>query len=150
MVQREQWDTSWGPKKLIFLIRDIDDAAMAGASVESCQFVVLRVSRGSLLVGIRRAIAYAACAGASIGRFTQDRSLSQHALPTMILPQVLDPKLSGEPQTTACGLGGDYPTPDLSRRSPRADLHPKKVNNLGPMAPRSRKKRQLPEGPQES
>ena len=42
MVQREQWDTYWGPKKLIFLIREIDDAAMAGASVESCRFVVLR------------------------------------------------------------------------------------------------------------
>ena len=34
-----------GPKKLIFLIRDIDDATMAGASVESCQFVVLRCLR---------------------------------------------------------------------------------------------------------
>ena len=28
-------------------------------------------------------------------------------------------------------------------RAPRADLHPKKVNNLAPMAPRSRKKRQF-------
>ena len=42
MVQRDQWDTSWGPKKIIFLVRDIDDATMAGAPVESCQFVVLR------------------------------------------------------------------------------------------------------------
>jgi len=48
MVQRDQWDTSWGPKKLIFLIREIDDAAMAGASVESCQFVVVRCPRGRL------------------------------------------------------------------------------------------------------
>ena len=48
MVQSEQWDTSWGPKKLIFLIRDIDDAAMAGVSLESCQFVVLRSPRGRL------------------------------------------------------------------------------------------------------
>ena len=31
-----------GRKKYIFLIRDIDDAAMAGASVETCRFVVLR------------------------------------------------------------------------------------------------------------
>ena len=37
-----------GAKKLIFLIRDIDDAAMAGASVESCRFVVLRSPRGRL------------------------------------------------------------------------------------------------------
>ena len=35
-------------------------------------------------------------------------------------------------------------------RPPGADLPPKKVCNLGPMAPRYRKKRQLPEGPQES
>jgi len=33
-------------------------------------------------------------------------------------------------------------------RPPGADLPPKKVCNLDPMAPRSRKKRQLPEGPQ--
>ena len=46
MVQRDQWDTSWGAKKLIFLIRDTDDAAMVGASVESCRFVVLRSPGG--------------------------------------------------------------------------------------------------------
>ena len=28
MVQRDQWDMYWGPKKLIFLIRDIDGPAM--------------------------------------------------------------------------------------------------------------------------
>ena len=37
-----------GAKKLIFLIRDIDDAAMAAAPVESCQFVVLRSPRDRL------------------------------------------------------------------------------------------------------
>jgi len=42
MVQREQWDTYWWRKKLIFLIREIDDATIAGASVESCQFVTRR------------------------------------------------------------------------------------------------------------
>ena len=46
MVQREQWDTSWGPKKIIFLIREIDDAATAGASVESCRFAARRSPRG--------------------------------------------------------------------------------------------------------
>jgi len=46
MVHRQQWDTSWGAKKFNFLIRDIDDATMAGASVESCRFVVLRSPRG--------------------------------------------------------------------------------------------------------
>ena len=42
MVQRDQWYKYWGAKKLNFLIRDVDDDAMAAASVESCQFVVLR------------------------------------------------------------------------------------------------------------
>ena len=37
-----------GQKQLIFLIRDIDDAIMAGASVKSCRFVVLRSPRGRL------------------------------------------------------------------------------------------------------
>ena len=31
-----------GGEKIIFLIRDIDDATRAGASMESCRFVVLR------------------------------------------------------------------------------------------------------------
>ena len=29
MVQRDQWDTYWGPKKIYLLVRDIDDATMA-------------------------------------------------------------------------------------------------------------------------
>ena len=40
------------PKKSIFLIRDMDDAAMAAASVESCRFVVLR-SPGSRFWSVR-------------------------------------------------------------------------------------------------
>ena len=34
-------------------------------------------------------------------------------------------------------------------KPPGAELAPKKVCNLDPMAPRSRQKRQLPDGPQE-
>ena len=48
MVQRHRWDTYRGPKKVIFLIRDIDAPAMAAAPVESCQFVVLRSPWGRL------------------------------------------------------------------------------------------------------
>ena len=33
MVQRDQWDTYWGPKKIYLLIRDIDDATTAELSV---------------------------------------------------------------------------------------------------------------------
>ena len=46
MVHRQQWDTSWGAKKFNFVIRDIDDATRAGASVESCRFVAPRSPRG--------------------------------------------------------------------------------------------------------
>ena len=42
MVHRDRWDTYWGPKKLIFLIRDTDDATMTAAPVESCQSVAPR------------------------------------------------------------------------------------------------------------
>ena len=48
MVQRDQWDTYWGPKKLIFLIREIGDAAMAGAPVETCRFVARRSLGGRI------------------------------------------------------------------------------------------------------
>ena len=37
-----------GAEKIFFLIREIDDAAMAGASVETCRFAVLRSPRGRL------------------------------------------------------------------------------------------------------
>ena len=48
MVHRQQWDTSWGAKKFNFVIRDIDDATMAAASMESSQFLVLRSPGGRL------------------------------------------------------------------------------------------------------
>ena len=56
-----------GAEKINFLIRETDDATMAGAPVESCRFVVLR-SPGGAQGRYKRhifAIAYAACAGAS-------------------------------------------------------------------------------------
>jgi hypothetical protein len=42
LVQRDQWDTYWGVKKIFFLIRDIDGPAMTAASMESCRFVARR------------------------------------------------------------------------------------------------------------
>ena len=48
MVQRDQWDTYWGPKKLIFSIRDTDGRAMTAVPAESCRVVVLRSPRGRL------------------------------------------------------------------------------------------------------
>jgi len=48
MVQRDQWDTYRGPKKIIFLIRDIDGLAMTAAPVESCQSLPKRCPWGRL------------------------------------------------------------------------------------------------------
>ena len=42
LVQRDRWDTYWGPKIIIFFIRDIDDTAMAAVPAESCQSVAPR------------------------------------------------------------------------------------------------------------
>jgi hypothetical protein len=54
-------------------------------------------------------------------------------------------QLSGEHQAPAHAAQATTRSQTYPGASPRADLHPKKVNKLDPMAPRSRKKRQLPE-----
>ena len=64
------------------------------------------------------------------------------------VPQVFDLELSGEPQEPAHAAQATTRPQTYPRGTPGAELHPKKVNNLGPMAPRPRSKRQLPEGPQ--
>ena len=49
MGQRDRYDTYWGPKKLFFLIRDIDGPAMTAASMETSHiYVVLRSPGGHL------------------------------------------------------------------------------------------------------
>ncbi len=53
LVQRDQWDTSWGAKKIIFLIRDIDDAANGGRVDGILSIRGPEVSRSSLGVGSR-------------------------------------------------------------------------------------------------
>ena len=64
-----------GAKKIIFFIRDIDGPAMAAALAESCQSVILRSPWGRLGRYYTSAIAYAACAAASIGGYIcQDAS----------------------------------------------------------------------------
>ena len=99
MVQREQWDTYWGPKKLIFLIREIDDPTRAAAPVEFCQFVVLRSPRGRLGWYNTCAIAYAAYAAASRVRYISHGPLRYHSighdLPKISIQSSLEsPKLS--------------------------------------------------------
>ena len=59
------------------------------------------------------------------------------------------PKVDDRRRTPPTARGAATgPTPELSARgSPRADLASEKVNNLDPMAPRPRQKRQLPAPP---
>ena len=100
MVRGDQWDTYWGPKKLIFLIRDIDDATRAGASMESCQFVVLRSpgSRFRMMLDVGNRLRRMR------GRFPLEIHLPRCISSQMSIAQnakVLDPELSGEPQEPA-------------------------------------------------
>ena len=131
MVQREQWDTSWGPKKFIFLICDVDDAAMAGASMETCQFVVLRSPWGRLgsLLDVRKRL------HRTRGGFHRcihiSKVLCALLLWTMIPQSFGSRALWGAPSTGACGVG-DYPTPDLSRRESRSRSASEKSVQFGP------------------
>ena len=65
-----------------------------------------------------------------------------------MIPKVFDPELSGEHRAQPHAAWATTRPQTCPGGSPRADIHPKKVNNLDPMAPRSRQIRQLPEGPQ--
>merc|ERR1712091_329044 len=114
MVQRDQWDSYWGAKKIFFLIRDIDDATMAGASVEPCQFVVLRSPRGRLGSVVDMSNRLHRTRGGFHRCIHISKVLCALLLWTMICQSFRSRALWGAPSTAACGVG-DYPTPDLSR-----------------------------------
>ena len=144
LVQRDQWDTYWGAKKIFFFIRDIDDAAMAGASVESCRWAAQKPSGsrfGSVLHMCNRLRRLRR-------RFQINIHLSALYLYWPWFAKDFDPELSGEPQESAHAVSATTRPQTYPGGSHRADLHPQKVKNLGPVAPCSRQKRQLPEGPQ--
>ena len=61
--------------------------------------------------------------------------------------KVLDPELSGEPQAPPDAVYATTRPQTYPGESPGADLHPKKVGNLDPMAPRPRQNRQFFRGP---
>ena len=128
MVQRYQWDTSWGAKKINFLIRDIDDAIRAGASMESYRFVVLRSPRGRL--GSKYTwlgtTAHAWPLPAYFGQFSQPSNPLVHEL----LGNGFQ-KPSVGPSAGVCGAG-DYPLPDLPRETSRSRSAPEKSGQFGP------------------
>ena len=138
-----------GTEKGNFLIRGDDGAmSMAAAPVESCQSLSNRSPWGRLgsvlytckrLHRVRR-------------RFKHFWSISlSRPLRLGIFRAGLASRALGERETAASMAYAVQATTHhqtYPERPPGAELPPKKVCNLDPMAPRSRKKRQLPEGPQ--
>ena len=116
MVQRDQWDTSWGPKKLIFLIREIDDATMTAASMEFCRFVVLRSLGGRSGVGKIHVQSPTPHAQPLPSVDIYGNSLSQTSHLPMICQRFRSRALWRALRTGACGVG-DHTTLDLSRRA---------------------------------
>ena len=120
---------------------------MAGVSVESCQFVVLRSPRGRLgsVKDMRNRLRRMR------GRFPLEIHLPRCISSQTSIAQnakVFDLELSGEPQAPAHAVQGTTRSHTHLRGRLRADQYPQKVTNLDPMAPSSRQKRQLPEAPQ--
>ena len=128
-----------GAEKLIFLIRDIDDATTAAAPVESCQFVVLRCPWGRFGSEYTWLVAYTACARARgiIDQFSHHYRSVNHELLGNGFQSLWGPQESAH----AVQATTHYQT--YLERPPGADTPPKKVCNLDPMAPRPRKKRQF-------
>ena len=119
---------------------------MAAAPVEICQFVVPRSLGGRLgsylymvsrLHRMRRR--FEGLSANSLSTPTQ-QSMNYLAMASRAL---------GEHQEPAYAVRATTHHQTYPERPPGADLSPQKVCNLDPMAPRSRKKRQLPEDPQE-
>ena len=121
---------------------------MAAAPVESCQFVVLRLPWGRL-----GSVLY------TCKRLRRIRHRFKHFWPISLssprrnsnfwpwfASKALREHWAAAAMAYAAQATTHYQT--YPGGSPGADLHPKKVCNLDPMAPRSRQKRQLPEGPQ--
>ena len=131
-----------GAEKIIFLIRDIDDATRAGASMESCRFVARRSPGGRFwsLLDVRKRLHRTR--GGFRRRIHISKVLCALWLWTMICQRFRSRALLGVPSVAACGTG-DHPTPDLSRSESEGRSASEKVNNLDPMAPRSRQKRQF-------
>ena len=137
-----------GGEKINFLSRDTDDTAMAGMSVATCQFVVSRS-----LGGRSRSIPYTCNRLRRLRRRFEpfwSISLSKSARWTMnslaLASRALREHYAAASMAYAAQATTHYQT--YPESPPGADLPPKEVCNLDPMAPRSRQKRQLPEGPQ--
>ena len=129
MVQRDQWDTYWGPK-IVSRCRG-GRGHKAAAPVESCQIVVRRSPwrrLGSILDMGKRLYR-------TRGGFHRcihiSKVLCALLLWTMICQRFRSRALWGAPSTGACGVG-DYPIPDLPRDTSTSRSGPDKSVQVGP------------------
>ena len=147
LVQRDQWDTYRGPKKVIscFAVRR-GRGHRAAAPVESCQSLPKRSPWGRLGSALY-----------TCNRLHRLRRRFKHFWPiSLSSPRCLGIFRAGlasralrehwAAASMACAVQALTQYHTYPRGSSGADLYPKKVSNLDPMAPRSRQKRQLPEG----
>jgi hypothetical protein len=137
-----------GAEKEFFLIRG-DDVAMVRVGRASGILSIRgpEVSLGSPRVGtihVQAPTPHTPPLPAYFGQFSQQCGPLNHELLGNGFQS------SRAPQESAHAVSATTRPQIYPGGSPRADLPPKKVTNLDPMAPRSRKKRQLPEAPQES
>ena len=149
MVQRDQWDKYWGAKKLCLNSRRSGRRRhKAAAPVESCQSLPKRSPWGRLgsvlytcnrLRRIRRRFKHFW----SISLSRPQRNSNFYAF---VASRALREHLAAASTAYAVQALTHYQT--YPERPPGAELPPKKVCNLDPMAPRSRQKRKLPDGPQ--
>ena len=135
-----------GAEKDFFLICG-DDAAMgqAGRAGLILSIPAKQVSLGSPRVGtihVQAPTPHTPPLPAYFGQFSQQCGPLNHQLLGNGFQS------SRAPQESAHAVQALTHYQTCPERAPGADLPPKKVSNLDPMAPRSRKKRQLPEGPQ--
>ena len=117
---------------------------MTAASMESCRFVA--ATRESFGVGlhVRKRLHRMRPGSGIIDRFSHHCGSLNHEL---LGNGFQSPRRA---RALAYAVQATTHHQTYPERPPGADLPPKKVCNLDPMAPRSRQKRQLPEGPQES
>ena len=141
MVQRDQCDTYWGAKIFFFLIRDIDDDGRVDGILSICD---PEVSQGPLLVGSRRAQAPTARAPPLPSVCTYQAKVLNTLINLSPSPPSFNPERLQAPAMRPRRLPDLRITP---RGRPGADIHPKKVNNLAPMALRPRQIRNYPRAP---
>ena len=145
LVQRDQWDTYWGPK--IVSRSGGGRGHKAAAPVKSCQIVVRRSPWGRLgsLLDVRKRL------HRTRGGFHRcihiSKVLCALLLWTMICQRFRSRALWGAPSTAACGLG-DHPPSDLSQRESRSRAAPEKSKFLGPDGAPSPSKTSITRAPQ--